>query len=542
MPSLARYLDLYNPSLELIILVITLVINGVLTLAVYRSNPNGATNKIFSLLSLFTMLWLMTNFFVRLPLQPESLLLLHRLGIFFAAAMSSLFFLLAHTMPAETIQLKQRTLYIVLALTLLMMAINLSPYAFVSLNNVGENFEPQAGPGLAFFSILSTIFSILAVYWLIKKYRRSEGVEKNQLGLVLLGILTMLGLIIVTVLTPIIFLHSSELLMFTPLYTLAFLGMTGYAIVKYRLFNLKVLATEAFTTILWIALLSKTVSAESSTERFIDFFIFAIAFFFGIFLIRSVRREVEQREQLQVLTTQLKEANVKLEELSKFKSQLLSIASHQIQSPLAAMKGFAQLVMDGSYGPVSDQVKDAVGKMKHSADNLIDLIGTLLDVRKIDEGRMEYKFAPTDIVKLVIDVVDQFRPLALAKKLAFTALLPKKELMVNADAQKLRQVIQNLIDNAIKYTSTGFVKVELYEANDAMMFTVSDSGAGFAPELAPHLFEEFVRDERVKRQILGTGLGLYIAKKMIEAHGGKVWGESKGPEKGSTFFVTLKKI
>jgi len=219
----------------------------------------------------------------------------------------------------------------------------------------------------------------------------------------------------------------------------------------------------------------------------------------------------------------------------------LSLASHQIRAPLAAIKGFAQLIIEGSYGHVEEKTKEALGKMKRSADDLIDLINTLLDMRKIDEGRMEYAFAPADMVKLVSEVVESLKPLAVSRGLAFTFLAPKKEMMVNADAPKLRQVIQNVIDNAIKYTPAGFVKVELYEVGDAVMFSVTDSGVGFAPEIGPHLFEEFVRDDRIKKQILGTGLGLYIARKMIEAHGGRIWAESKGLEKGSTFFVTLKK-
>jgi signal transduction histidine kinase len=156
---------------------------------------------------------------------------------------------------------------------------------------------------------------------------------------------------------------------------------------------------------------------------------------------------------------------------------------------------------------------------------------------------MEYQFAKTDMVRLVRDTFEGLRPLAVQKGLEFTLKVPDGELAVNADAQKLKQVFQNLIDNAIKYTPSGSVAVELYEAaGGAVMFAVRDTGLGFAPELAPHLFEEFVRDERVKKQILGTGLGLFIARKIIEAHGGKLWAESKGLQKGSAFFVALKKI
>ncbi|MEK7077118.1 MAG: ATP-binding protein, partial [Patescibacteria group bacterium] len=111
------------------------------------------------------------------------------------------------------------------------------------------------------------------------------------------------------------------------------------------------------------------------------------------------------------------------------------------------------------------------------------------------------------------------------------------------------QVVQNLVDNAIKYTPTGFVKVELKEDPSTgsgqagwLSLSVADSGLGINPELLPHLFEEFIREERIKKQVRGTGLGLFIARKIVEAHGGTISVESKGEGKGSTFYVRLRKI
>ena len=232
----------------------------------------------------------------------------------------------------------------------------------------------------------------------------------------------------------------------------------------------------------------------------------------------------------------------KLDELSHFKSELLSLASHQIRSPLAAIKGFISLIITGSYGEVSDRIKETLGKVQKSADELIGLINTLLDVRKVEEGKMEYVFARTDLNKIVTDVVDLLRSLAETKKLEFTFVSPGKEIPVNADAEKLKQVIQNLTDNAIKYTPSGFVKVELKEEGGMATVSVSDSGLGVPSDLIPYLFEEFVRDERVKKEIRGTGLGLYIARKITEAHGGKMSAESPGEGKGSTFRVVVPEI
>jgi len=253
--------------------------------------------------------------------------------------------------------------------------------------------------------------------------------------------------------------------------------------------------------------------------------IFVLVLVFSVFLIQSVHREVEQREQLA--------------ELGRFKSELLSLASHQIRSPLAAMKGFITLIMDGSYGEVSDKIKETLGKVKGSADELIDLINVLLDVRKVEEGRMEYQFEKLDLTPLVAETVAALMPLAQAKNLTLTSDIGTAQVLVNIDRIKFKQVIQNLIDNAIKYTPSGFVKVVLRTDTVHAFIVVSDSGLGIPASLLPVLFEEFIRDERVKKEIRGTGLGLYIARNIAQAHGGTLVAESPGEGKGSTFTVTI---
>jgi signal transduction histidine kinase len=118
-----------------------------------------------------------------------------------------------------------------------------------------------------------------------------------------------------------------------------------------------------------------------------------------------------------------------------------------------------------------------------------------------------------------------------------------QEAFVSADRSKLKQVIQNLLDNAIKYTPNGgSVALEIQDMGSAYMIAVKDSGLGIPQDLIGHLFEEFIRDERVRKEIMGTGLGLFIARKIIEAHGGRIWAESGGPNKGSVFSIALKKI
>ncbi|MEK7212543.1 MAG: HAMP domain-containing sensor histidine kinase, partial [Patescibacteria group bacterium] len=139
-------------------------------------------------------------------------------------------------------------------------------------------------------------------------------------------------------------------------------------------------------------------------------------------------------------------------------------------------------------------------------------------------------------------LVEELRPLAMERKIKLEFISQKPEFWVNADGQKLKQVVQNLVDNAIKYTPSGFVAVKLEDRESKALLSVKDTGLGIASALLPQLFEEFVRDERVKKEIRGTGLGLYIARKIVEAHSGRIWAESGGEGKGSTFYLELAQV
>jgi signal transduction histidine kinase len=290
---------------------------------------------------------------------------------------------------------------------------------------------------------------------------------------------------------------------------------------------------------LTIVTFSEIIFSSTLLETLFKVGEFIIVLIFGILLVQSVIREVDQRQELQRLNEKIEADNKQLAELGRFKSELLSLASHQIRSPLGAMKGFITLITGGAYGPVGDKVKETLVKVQASADELINLINTLLDVRKVEEGKMEYQFEKVDLTQLVSSTIDSVMPLAQAKSLALTGDLEKSSVFVNIDKEKFKQVIQNLIDNAIKYTPSGFVKVTLRQDPTTATIEVSDSGLGIPATLIPYLFEEFIRDERVKKEIRGTGLGLYIARKIAEAHGGKLSAESPGEGKGSTFKVVL---
>jgi len=318
----------------------------------------------------------------------------------------------------------------------------------------------------------------------------------------------------------------------------------AYAILKYQLFDIKIILAQLVVFMLWGVTLVRLFLAKTLQEALIEGGFLAFLVIFGILLIRSVLKEVEQREKLEVLTENLKAANERLEQLNKLKSEFLSFASHQVKSPMAIVKGYASLIEDGTLKD-PNEIKATAGKIKQSSDRLIGLVNNFLDLRKIEEGRMEFNFEEKNLVEAVRDIVEELKPLAQKKNLELSFESEKNEIKVNLDGQKFSQVIQNIIDNAIKYTEKGWVRVEIKtqkskikDAEEALI-TISDSGRGISQELLPKLFEQFSRDSSVKKEIQGTGLGLYIAKQIVLAHKGDIWAESEGEGKGSRFIVKL---
>ena len=533
-------MDIIN-SVSFVFLTIAITINLILATSVLRSNAGSLTNKIYTLLSVVMSFWLVANYFSFQPFSNTVLnLWLIRLSLFFATPMNTLFLLFAKTVPEEKIGMDKLSLTSLVVLTGLVMVLTLSSLVFSGIKVENNIPSPITGLGIAVFGIFSIVTNVWAVFALAKRYSRSAGDKRQQLKMVMIGILTMFGLIIFTVFLPVVLFGVNIFVPLLPFYSVVFLALTAYAIVIYHLFNFKIIVVEALILGMWIFMGSRVLVGTSTKERVLDLLIFGSMIVFGVLLIRGIRREIEQREKLEVLTKQLESANDKLVKLDRLKSQFLSFASHQIKTPLAAIKGFASLICDGSYGYCPPRVSETSHKIEEAANRMISLVNEFLDLRKIEEGKMNYEIEKLDGVKLVGNVVDELKSLAQAKGLDLSFEFEKESIQVNADSQRIRQVFQNLIENSIKYTDNGFVKVGIKTFEGNFVFSVSDSGHGIETELLPDLFEEFKRaGNSDTKKIEGTGLGLFIAKQIVIGHKGQILVESEGPGKGSKFTVKI---
>lgn len=317
----------------------------------------------------------------------------------------------------------------------------------------------------------------------------------------------------------------------------------AYATVRHGLFNMRAIASELFIVTLWFVLLMRTILSESLSEFFIEATVFATSIVLGILLIRNVVKEVENREKGERLARYLANANARLRELDKQKTEFVSIASHQLRGPIAAIVGYASIIQEGSYGKVPHALAEPLARIFESGKHLSIIVDDFLNVARIEQGRMVYNLALCDLADIVRAVSDEFTVIARKKGLTLTYVSDiTAPVMITADRSKITQVFQNLIDNAIKYTATGTVTVvlKLNEKKNKVLVTVADTGIGISAEEMQYLFQKFNRASNANGvSVAGAGLGLYIAREIVRAHEGWIHIESPGVGRGSALTVEL---
>ena len=181
--------------------------------------------------------------------------------------------------------------------------------------------------------------------------------------------------------------------------------------------------------------------------------------------------------------------------------------------------------------------------MQAANQTLISTLEDLLNASRIERGKMEFTFRPTDLQEITDALVKQFGPIAQMKNLKLNYRAPKIKLpQITADGEKIMQVVNNLIDNAMKYTHRGSVNVSLQKEDGSIVWRVKDTGIGIKPEELKKIFEKFGRGSRSIHEVGGLGLGLYVAKVVVDQHKGRLWVESEGEGKGSMFAVSLPMV
>jgi signal transduction histidine kinase len=247
------------------------------------------------------------------------------------------------------------------------------------------------------------------------------------------------------------------------------------------------------------------------------------------------RFDAEQRRA----SGELVRLNDQLAQASKAKSEFLANMSHELRTPMNAILGFTEMLLDGLYGDIPASLKEPLGDIQVNGRHLLRLINDVLDLSKIEAGRMELALGEYS-VREVVDVVQlSLRSLAAEKKLEFATSVPDDLPTAYGDNRRLAQCLMNLAGNAIKFTREGRVEIGVELVGEELVFHVADTGIGIPKDELENVFAEFRQvDTTVTREFGGTGLGLSITKKFVEMHGGRIWAESEAG-KGSTFFFAV---
>jgi len=249
---------------------------------------------------------------------------------------------------------------------------------------------------------------------------------------------------------------------------------------------------------------------------------------------QELERKVEERTH--ELKRVLEEVNI----ISKRKTDFISSVSHELRTPLTSIKGYAAILLAGKLGSIPQEVKERLEKINRHSDELAHMVNDLLDISRIESGRVTMKQEPLDLREIVENTVDLLSVQAKEKHIELSCAIDPAAQRILTDRNQIERVFINLIGNALKFTPPdGLITISSHPAEKFAQVDITDNGCGIPPEAQEAIFEEFYRvDNPINEEVKGTGLGLALVRHIVEAHGGKIWVKSKIGS-GSTFSFTL---
>ena len=463
------------------------------------------------------------------------------------------------------------------------------------------NREAIEGP-LSFYGyIIEVIFSLWILGFGIKRFfQRKLREEKKNVALTIFGIVFFLlsfamGNVVGSLLVD--WTIGQYGLFGIPV----FVALLAYLVVKYKTFNIKLISAQALVVALWIALFAVLFVTTIENVRIIVSLTLILFLVVGILLVRSVLREVKQKEEIAKMAEDVREAYViekkakedinkaytverrakeELAKLDKVKDQFLMTTQHNLRTPLTSMMGYTDLLLTGSFGKQNKKTTEVIKKFQILTQGMIKMVNDFLDMAQFQLGRDVVSLKPNVELEPILDeIVTELQFKADSKKLylklekPFNAAQgkPEKVFKIKADREKIKAALFNIVDNAIKYTQKGGVTITLNPKSEILnpkqipnsnfqnskpvvSIVVQDTGIGIPKDKLDGIFNQmFERGEGAKKvDATGSGVGLYLAGEIIKSHNGKVWAESparigyaesvaggEGEGKGSVFHIEL---
>ena len=312
-----------------------------------------------------------------------------------------------------------------------------------------------------------------------------------------------------------------------------FTAFLAYILVRFDAFRAKLIGPQALIFGLAILVFSLLFVTNISDVRIITLVTFVLVVILGFLLIRSVNREISQKEKIQKLADNLENAN-------KQQVVLIHFITHQIKGYLTKSRNIFSMALEGDFGKLPDTFMPLATEGLNSATNGVNTVQEILNASNLKSGAVNYIFKSFDLATLLKAVVADLKPNADAKNIELNLHIDPTVQQIIGDESQLRNAFKNLIDNSIKYTQKGSVAIDVAQKDSKIVCVITDTGVGITAEDMTKLFTEGGHGkDSTKVNTESTGFGLYIVKNIIEAHHGKVWAESEGAGKGTTFTVEL---
>lgn len=432
------------------------------------------------------------------------------------------YFIISLTRTAEKYR---KMFYLFVPFTLFFLFINTSNSFLQSvIPKTPFSFAPDAGPFYTHFTIYFFAIVIFAQIILYKAIKNLPQKERPRLWLVFFS--SLVG-----------FIGGGSVFFLTfnvpwPPYPIALFAfypiIITFAILRYKLFDIRIISTELLTGIVWIVLLFRMILSNDTQDQIVSAIILALMTFFGTLLIKSVYREVEQREKIEHLATQLED--------------FIHFLSHEVKGILGKNRLMFQAMIDKDFGEITPKLEPLVKQSLTDTTNSVNMVMNILQSSDIKNGKLVMNKEKFDFKAAIKDTIEKIRSEVTKKGLALeTKIYDQGDCFVYGDKEKIEEhVIRNLLSNALTYTTSGEIIVGLSRESDRIRFYVKDTGLGLSESTKAKLFTEGGKgDESSKVNVHSTGYGLFFAKGIVDAHEGKIWAESAGEGKGSTFYVEL---
>lgn len=387
---------------------------------------------------------------------------------------------------------------------------------------------------------LTTLINIL----LIKSYSVSPQEKKLKIQYFLTGLIIFaLSNLVFNVILPVFF-NNYKLYFLGNYSTIFLIGFTAYAIMKHQLFDIKVITTETIVIALSTGLLIEVLLSNNATEGLLKGIVWVLASYGGYALVKSVKTEIKQKEKLGILAKKLQEANEHLNELDETKDNFLSMAAHELNTPIAAINGYLSMILDEKLcGHVNKEVSKYLNQIYGSSRRLANLVKDLLNVSRIESNRIHIIYGEAQIEDIIEQSVAEVAIKAKEAGHTLTFDKPKHKLPKSwMDVARITEVLINFMGNSIKYTDPpGKIVVRVHADDGKIVAAVEDNGRGIPKDKQDHVFEKFTQVNVLKDEVKGTGLGMFISKNLIEMHKGKIWFKSSvdQDDHGSIFYFSI---